>query len=99
MRADNWIETGNALQKTFHFSDFKEALMFVNKVGEIAENLQHHPDICIKDYRKVSISSTTHEKANSITNKDREIVKAIDTVSFEMDYLFLSFHGKGRSAK
>ena len=77
---NDWIEANNALQKTFHFSDFKTALTFVNRVGQIAESIQHHPDICIKDYNKVSISTTTHDKGNTITARDRALADAIDKV-------------------
>ena len=77
---NDWIEANNALQKTFHFSDFKTALTFVNRVGQIAESVQHHPDICIKDYKKVSISTTTHDKGNTITARDRALADAIDKV-------------------
>lgn len=78
VRTDGWIEKDNALEKTFHFSNFKEALAFVNKVGEIAENLQHHPDICIRDYKKVFISTTTHDQGNTITKKDEDLARAIE---------------------
>lgn len=77
---NDWIEANNVLQKTFHFSDFKTALTFVNRVGQIAESVQHHPDICIKDYNKVSISTTTHDKGNTITARDRALADAIDKV-------------------
>ena len=77
---NDWIEANNVLQKTFHFSDFKTALTFVNRVGQIAESIQHHPDICIKDYNKVSISTTTHDKGNTITTRDRALADAIDKV-------------------
>lgn len=75
---NDWIEERNTLQKTFEFADFKEALLFVNKVGEIAERLQHHPDVCIKNYREVFISSTTHDKGSVVTEKDRELADAIE---------------------
>jgi 4a-hydroxytetrahydrobiopterin dehydratase len=77
---NGWVETNNALQKTFQFSNFHEALAFVNKVGEIAENLQHHPDICIKSYKSVFISTTTHDQGNKVTTKDRELAAAIDKI-------------------
>lgn len=75
-----WNEAENALQKTFSFSDFKEALAFVNRVGEIAERLQHHPDIRIV-YKKVSISTTTHDAGNTVTEKDEQLAEAIDSTS------------------
>lgn len=73
-----WENIDDTLQKTFVFSDFQEALLFVNKVGEIAEKLNHHPDICIKNYKEVSISTTTHDAGNRLTEKDHQITKAID---------------------
>lgn len=77
---NDWSETDNALRKTFHFSDFRSALAFVNRVGQIAESMQHHPDICLKDYNKVFISTTTHDKSNTITTRDRALAGAIDKI-------------------
>ena len=58
---DNWtIEDDKKLEKTLVFKDFKEALAFVNKVAEIAEAENHHPDIGIFDYKKVRIELSTH---------------------------------------
>lgn len=47
------------IKKTLTFKDFKEAMGFVNKVAEIAEAEQHHPDIAIF-YNKVTIELWTH---------------------------------------
>lgn len=77
---NGWVETDNALQKTFHFKNFREALAFVNRVGEIAENLQHHPDICIQNYKNVFISTTTHDQGRTVTAKDRELVEMVDKI-------------------
>ena len=81
MMKNGWIEVDNTLQKTFHFLNFREALAFVNKIGEIAENLQHHPDICVKDYNKVIISTTSHDKGNTVTARDRELAAAVEDLS------------------
>lgn len=77
---NDWIEADNALKKTFHFNNFREALTFVNKVGETAENLQHHPDICIQDYKNVFISTTTHDRGRTVTAKDRELIEMVDKI-------------------
>lgn len=77
---NDWTEAGGALEKTFKWKDFKEALAFVNKVGEIAERLHHHPDICIKNYKNVFVSTTTHDEGANITEKDRELARAIDSI-------------------
>ena len=73
-----WENLDGTLRKTFTFSDFREALSFVNKVGKLAEEFNHHPDICIKNYNKVSISTTTHDAENKLTDRDYQITKAID---------------------
>jgi 4a-hydroxytetrahydrobiopterin dehydratase len=49
------------LERDFSFKDFKEALAFVNKVGALAEQEQHHPDIFLHNWRKVKITLTTHK--------------------------------------
>lgn len=77
---NGWAEIDNALQKTFHFKNFREALSFVNKVGEIAENLQHHPDIGIRNYKNVFISTTTHNRGRTITAKDHELIEMVDKI-------------------
>ncbi|MCH7828299.1 4a-hydroxytetrahydrobiopterin dehydratase [Patescibacteria group bacterium] len=48
------------IQKQFSFKNFKEALAFVNKVGEIAESEGHHPDIRLFGYKNVEIELSTH---------------------------------------
>ena len=61
-KVDGWkiIEDGKMISKEFEFKDFKDALGFVNKVGELAEKEEHHPDINLHSYKKVEINLTTH---------------------------------------
>ena len=73
-----WQDSEGKLTRTFEFSNFVEALTFVNKVGEIAERLGHHPDITIRDYRYVAIATTTHDAGFVVTEKDRELAEAVD---------------------
>ncbi|MDP4762556.1 MAG: 4a-hydroxytetrahydrobiopterin dehydratase [Salibacteraceae bacterium] len=65
------------LGKTFEFEDFKEAWEFMNEVAEIAEELQHHPNWS-NVYNRVTILLNTHDAGDTITDKDREMAKAID---------------------
>lgn len=70
-------DDGTKLITEAEFEDFKQALDFINTVGEIAERLQHHPDILLFDYRYVQLSISTHT-AQGITDKDFEFVAEID---------------------
>jgi 4a-hydroxytetrahydrobiopterin dehydratase len=47
------------LEKDYEFKNFQEALNFTNKVGELAESVDHHPEICLT-WGKVMISIWTH---------------------------------------
>lgn len=73
-----WREENSAIQKEFKFEDFKSALTFVNKVGELAEDMNHHPDIEL-GWGRVKVTLTTHS-AGKVTEKDRSLAKAIDTL-------------------
>ena len=54
-----WSLVDGKLFKKLTFKDFKEALVFVNKVGELAESEGHHPDIALS-YGSVAITLFTH---------------------------------------
>ena len=66
VNTESWKEINNSLEKTYHFSDFKEALNFINKVGDISESMNHHPEIT-NIYNKVTLKLRTHDK-NQITD-------------------------------
>lgn len=73
---NSWSLEGSSITKNFTFTNFKESLDFVNKVGEIAEKHQHHPDIII-NYNEVRLSLSTHSE-KGLTRKDFELAKEID---------------------
>lgn len=64
------------LMRQFEFSNFLEALGFINDVARISEELKHHPDI-IWNYTKVIIESKTYD-VDKITDKDYELAQRID---------------------
>ncbi len=74
--ADNWIELDGGLEQTFELPSFAEAVAFVNRVAELAEQENHHPDLMLS-YRKVTVRWTTHS-AGGITDRDRELAARTD---------------------
>jgi 4a-hydroxytetrahydrobiopterin dehydratase len=74
MTPEGWAEVDGALERTFELETFVEALAFVNRVGELAETENHHPDIAIH-YKQVTLRWWTHT-ADGITDRDRELADA-----------------------
>lgn len=74
-----WKEENNKLTRTFEFVDFTEAFSFMTRVAFLAESHQHHPNWS-NVYNKVIIELTTHDKGNTITEKDRKLADAIDKI-------------------
>ena len=70
---DGWDVVDDALERTFTFEDFLGALAFVNRVAELAESENHHPDIAIH-YNRVTLRWWTHT-AGGITDRDRELAE------------------------
>ena len=64
------------LKKNYSFSNFAEALGFVNRVGEVAEEQGHHPDICF-GWGKVEVTIWTH-KIDGLTESDFILAAKID---------------------
>jgi len=57
---DGWtVKGGKELEKEYRFPDFRQALDFVNRLGEVAESEGHHPDIYLT-WGKVRVSLSTH---------------------------------------
>jgi 4a-hydroxytetrahydrobiopterin dehydratase len=75
------LAKNKAIQKKFAFANFKEALAFVNHVGELAEKADHHPDITI-NYNKVTLNLWTHT-AGGLTTKDFDLATHIEKIGKE----------------
>ena len=74
-----WEEEGGELRKDFRFADFAEALAFVNRVGALAEQAGHHPDIDIR-WSVVTLRLSTHSEGNVVTERDRDLAERIDGI-------------------
>jgi 4a-hydroxytetrahydrobiopterin dehydratase len=75
----NWTETPNGLQRSFRFADFSTAWAFMSRVALLAERMGHHPD-WRNVYNTVEITLNTHDADGAITDKDRRLAAAIDTL-------------------
>ena len=73
-----WTREGKTVARTWKFQDFPAALAFINRVGEIAESMNHHPDI-FNSWATVRLTLTTHDKGG-LTNLDFDLAKQIDAL-------------------
>ena len=76
---DGWSFKDDSIRKQFSFSDFKEAMSFMVRVGFEAESLVHHPDWS-NVYNRVSITLSTHDADDKVTGKDIQLAKAIEDI-------------------
>jgi 4a-hydroxytetrahydrobiopterin dehydratase len=74
----DWSEVDCALERTFECASFAEAIAFVNRVAEVAERENHHPDILLS-YRKVTVRWVSHS-AGGITDRDHVLAAATSEV-------------------
>ncbi len=74
-----WKEQDNKLTKDFEFKDFVQAFSFLTKVALVAEKANHHPEI-FNVYNKVTISLSTHDAGDVVTQKDRDLAEKIDAL-------------------
>ena len=74
-----WKLEDRQLVRTWTFKDFVAAMAFVNRIAELAEQANHHPDIDIR-YNKVRLSLVSHD-AGGITSRDAGMARRIDAIS------------------
>jgi 4a-hydroxytetrahydrobiopterin dehydratase len=75
----DWHLEAREIVRTFQHADFAAALAFVNRVGALAEEAQHHPDIDIR-WNKVTLRLSTHSQGG-LTALDFELAAAIDALA------------------
>jgi 4a-hydroxytetrahydrobiopterin dehydratase len=74
-----WERAGDSIIRTATLGDFKEAMVYVNQIAEIAEERNHHPDITIQ-WNKVTLTLSTHS-AGGLTANDFDLARRINTLS------------------
>lgn len=76
---DNWESLNGHISKVIKLATFEEAIALVNRVAELAEAVNHHPDITI-NYNQVTLELTTYQ-SGGVTHRDFDLAKEIDLIS------------------
>jgi 4a-hydroxytetrahydrobiopterin dehydratase len=75
----SWEREGDEIVREWRFEDFREAIAFVNRVAEVAEEANHHPDIFVHGWNKVKLSLTNHS-AGGLTETDFVVAARFDAL-------------------
>lgn len=78
---DGWTYTDGRISKTYTLPNYPAGLGFATAVGMMCEGMNHHPDMSI-GYKKVTVTFTTHDDGNVVTQKDVDAAKKIDTLGY-----------------
>ena len=78
-----WKEEDNKLHRSLIFKDFKQAMAFMQKVADVAEEMDHHP-WWSNVYNKIEIELTTHDAGNTVTKRDLKLAQRIDAIYDQM---------------
>tara|TARA_Y100000588_G_C14070066_1_gene845404 strand:+ start:536 stop:871 length:336 start_codon:yes stop_codon:yes gene_type:complete len=71
-----WKQDDHAIRKEFCFPTFRNAIVFVNRIAGLADEMDHHPDIDVR-YDKVQLRLYSHD-AGGVTERDLALAQAID---------------------
>ncbi len=71
-----WQYKDNAISKLFRFKEFMDGIRFVDRVAEIADAADHHPDISI-NYTRITFTCSTHSEGG-VTEKDFRLAHSIE---------------------
>ena len=75
----DWHRDGDAIVRDLKFADFAEAMRYVNRVAEAAEEANHHPDILVHGFNNVRLTLFTHS-AGGLTAADLRMRERLDAV-------------------
>jgi 4a-hydroxytetrahydrobiopterin dehydratase len=79
-RLDGWEREGSAIRRTVVCADFRAAVALITAVADAAEAANHHPDIELRRYKRVTFTLSTHA-AGAITRRDLELAAEIDRLA------------------
>ena len=72
-----WERRGEMIAKQYTFKEFMDGIRFINRIAEIAEQMDHHPNDIIVNYRRITFTLTTHDQGG-ISEKDFKLADAIE---------------------
>lgn len=76
----DWRREGAAIAREWRLTDFAAAIAFVERVAEVAEAANHHPDILVHGWNKVRLTLSTHSQGG-VTDADLALARQLDALA------------------
>jgi 4a-hydroxytetrahydrobiopterin dehydratase len=79
LEGSEWRREGEAVVRDWRFADFAAAISFVERVADVAEEANHHPEILVHGWNKVRLTLSTHSEGG-VTAADLALAQRLDTL-------------------
>jgi 4a-hydroxytetrahydrobiopterin dehydratase len=80
LQGSQWRRDGDCIVRDLQLADFAAAIALVDRVADVAESANHHPDILVHGWNKLRLTLSTHSKGG-LTEADFALAKRIDSLS------------------
>ncbi len=78
---DGWTYDDGMISKTYELPTYLAGVAFASAVGTLCEGMNHHPDMHIS-YKKVTVTFTTHDDGNVVTEKDIAAARKVEELGY-----------------
>jgi len=78
---DGWSYGDGKISKTYELPTYPAGLAFASAVGMLCEGMNHHPDMTV-GYKKVTVTFTTHDDGNVVTDKDITAARKVESLGY-----------------
>lgn len=79
LAGSEWTRDGDSIVREYKRADFAAAIAFVNRVAELAQDANHHPDIFVHGWNRVRLELSTHSEGG-LTDADFALARQIDAL-------------------
>lgn len=91
---NGWSRDGEHLVLIIKCPDFMRALALLNSIADIAESVGHHPDLSLRNYNELIVSTTTHD-VGKLTSKDYHLAAEItDLIEYQDEKQHIELFGR-----
>lgn len=75
----DWRVEGDAIVRDLELEGFTAAIAMVNRIAELAEEANHHPDLLVHGYKRLRVTLSTHSEGG-VTENDLAMARRIDAL-------------------